>query len=110
MSYTADCCATEGFNERVNRYDDIIGKDREAAEARKRVKGMLECLRQTLVRLHVSPEVMKMLDNLERLITDLESKDILAIAGDNMDGVGLAIHLGLMCEVPPQKPFDQDEK
>ena len=110
MRYTASCCATEGFDERVDRYDNIVGKDPGAVEARHRVADMLECLRQSLVRYHVPPDVLKKFNDLEDLVTELESKDILAIAGADMDGVGLAIQLGLMYEEPQEPPHDQDER
>ena len=110
MSYTARCCATGGFDERVDYYDDIVGKDPEAVKARRRVADMLECLRQSLVRFHVPPDEQKKFNqkfnDLEDLVTELESKDILAIAGADMDGVALAIQLGLMYGMPPH---DQDE-
>lgn len=110
MSYMAICCATEGFDERVDRYDNIVGKNPEAVQARDRVADMLECLRQSLVRYHVSPDVVKTLNDLEDLVTELESKDILAIAGADMDGVALAAQLGLMYGTQPQDPHDQDER
>ena len=113
MSYTASCCATEGFDERVDRYDNIVGKDPGAVEARHRVADMLECLRQSLVWYHVPPDEQKkynqMFNNLEDLVTELESKDILAIAGADTDGVALAVKLGLMCGTEPKNPHDQDE-
>ena len=110
MSYTASCCATEGFDERVDRYDNIVGKDPGAVEARHRVADMLECLRQSLVRYHVPPDVLKKLNDLEDLVTELESKDILAIAGADTDGIALAIKLGLMYEESQETPHNQDER
>ena len=110
MRYTASCCATEGFDERVDRYDNIVGKDPGAVEARHRDADMLECLRQPLVRYHVPPDVLKKLNDLEDLVTELESKDILAIAGADTDGIALAIKLGLMYEESQETPHDQDER
>ena len=114
MSYTASCCATEGFDERVDRYDNIVGKDPGAVEARHRVADMLECLRQSLVWYHVPPDEQKkynqMCNNLEDLVTELESKDILAIAGADTDGIALAIKLGLMYEESQETPHNQDER
>lgn len=110
MSYTANRCAAEGFDERVDRYDNIVGKDPEAVEARKRVADILENLRQSLLRFHVPPDVVKTLNDLEDLVTELESKDILAIAGADMDEVGLAVQLGLMYGMQPQNLHDQNER
>jgi hypothetical protein len=110
MRYTASCCATEGFDERVDRYDNIVGKDPGAVEARHRVADMLECLHQSLVRYHVPPDVLKKLNDLEDLVTELESKDILAIAGADTDGIALAIKLGLMYEESQETPHNQDER
>ena len=104
MRYTASCCATEGFDERVDRYDNIVGKDPGAVEARHRVADMLVCLRQSLVRFHVPPDQLRMLNDLEDRITELESEDVLAIARADLDGAALAVKLGLLIEAG--KPCD----
>ena len=104
MSYTVNGCAARSVEERVDQYDDLLGKDPAVLEARKRIAGMLECLRQSLVRFHVPPDQLQVLNDLEDGITELESEDVLAIARADLDGAALAVKLGLMIETG--KPHD----
>lgn len=104
MRYTVNNCAARSVEERVDQYDELLGKDQAVLEARKRIAGMLECLRQSLVRFHVPPDLLQILNDLEDGITELESEDVLAIARADLDGAALAVKLGLMIEAG--KPYD----
>lgn len=96
MSYTAIRCATEEFEQRVDRYDNAIGEDPAVLEARMRISDMLEHFRQLLVKLHAPKEELQKLKDLEDMVTELESEDVLAIARADMDGAAIAVKLGLM--------------
>lgn len=95
-------CAAWGIEERIDQYDEMIGKDPEVREAWARIKDALVRLRESMARFTVSPDeqerMNQMFIELEDLITELESKDVLAIAKADMDGVGIIIKLGLMYE------------
>lgn len=97
MSYTATSCAAREFEERVDRYDDILGTNPAVLKARTRITDKLEHLRQSLVQFHVPPETLQTLKDIEDMVTELEAQDVLAIAGADMDDVCLAISLGLKC-------------
>ena len=110
MSYTGSNCAARSVEERADQYDEIIGKDPAVLKARAQIAGMLECLRQSLVRFHVPPDQMRMLNDLEDMVTDLEGEDVLAIARAETDGAALAIKLGLKIDLSATcDPQNQDE-
>ena len=97
MKCTAFSCATRSFDERVDYYDEIVGKNPDVLLVRDRITDTLGSIIQDLERLQVPPSIIDQLVELEDYVTELESREILVIAEAATDEIGLAIRLGMIC-------------
>ena len=92
--YTCAFCKSEGYQQRIDCYDETISSDPDVQYAWERIPGALEIIRQSLIRIQAPPSIIEQLDELDDHIVELVPAIIEAIA--KADEVELAIMLGKM--------------
>lgn len=96
MKFTAHSdCATEGLEERIDQYDNIVDKDVHVRECLQRIKDNIGCIRNALTKYCATPEEFEALKDLEDEITELQSEIIRLIVTGMHDDNYIAFLVGL---------------
>lgn len=97
MKFTAHSdCATEGLEERIDHYDNIVDKDIHVRECLQRIEDKIGCIRNALTRCCATPKEMEALNDLDDEITGLQTEMITLLAGEAHDETYIAYHVGVM--------------
>lgn len=73
MKFTANCCATEGIEDIVDRCDENLAKDTRFQEADQRAVDMIGCIRRVLEEDKDSSRALDLLDELEDTLTERDT-------------------------------------
>lgn len=94
MRFTANSCATEGIEETFDRYDGILGRDLSVQEAEMRVKDMIGCIRDVLIKGKKPTEALSLLDELDDAYVNLDTEKLKTLAKTGWNDVQVAFELG----------------
>ncbi len=95
MKFTANMdCATEGLEERKDRYDDYVGEDPWVQEALRHVSDKIGCIRNVLIQSQASAEDIALLDELDDMIVEVMTREINVLAEAADKEVFIAYRVG----------------
>lgn len=85
MKHTTDrwSCAAESFEEREERYDDLVNKDAKIQEWSKRIVSSIGCTESAMTKGGCSPEDIKALRELDDMIVNLVADVITRLAKES---------------------------
>ena len=94
MRFTANSCATEGIEETFDRYDGILRRDPSVQEAEMRVKDMIGCIRNVLIKGKDTAEALSLVDELDDAYVNLDTEKLKTLAKMRWNDVQVAFELG----------------
>lgn len=85
MKHTTDrwSCVAESFEEREDRYDDLVNKDPKIREWSKRIVGCIGCTERAMAKGGCSPEDIETLGELDDMIVNLVADVITCLAKES---------------------------
>ena len=104
MRFTTNSCATEGMEETFDRYDNILKKDPTVQTANMRVRDMIGCIRDVLIKGKDPEEALSLLDELDDEYVNLDTEKLKALARTGWNDVQVAYELGReYCELEKRR-------
>lgn len=96
MKFTANCCATEGIEDIVDRCDENLAKDIRFQEACQRAVDMIGCIRRVLEEDEDSSKALDLLDELEDALIEQDTVMEDVLGEYHWTDIQLAFELGRM--------------
>lgn len=97
MKFTANLdCATEGLEERTDRYDETARKDEHVRECLSRIEDNIGWIRDVLIRCQATKEDIELLKDLDNAIVDYQTLLVDFLAGKAHMEINAAYRIGQM--------------